>query len=85
MEDVDIGEFLRLIPSRHIVIALLGAIPLALGLMGYFSTPEEGVLAWTGDYAGPLMIFGALMGVPLYYACARGGLAMRDRSESGAE
>lgn len=77
MQDIDLRDFLRLIPGRHIVIALLGSVPLGMGLMGFVSPPAQGALSWLGDYAGPLVVFGAIMGLPLYYSCARAALRLQ--------
>ncbi len=82
MQDIDLRDFLKHIPGRHIVIALLGSIPLGLGLMGFVSPPAEGALSWLGDYAGPLVVFGAIMGLPLHYSCARAALQVRRERDS---
>lgn len=82
MQDIDLKEFFRLIPGRHIVIALLGSVPLGLGLMGFFSPPADGALSWLGDYAGPLVVFGAIMGLPLQFSCARAALRVRRERDS---
>lgn len=85
MQDVDLREVLALIPTRHIVIAMVGSIPLGLGLMGYFAPPEQGVISWVGSYAGPLIVFGFLMGLPLYWSSARAGMVLRRRMREGAQ
>lgn len=85
MQDVDIRRYLKLIPTRHFVIAFAGAFPLGLGLMGLFSPPAGGSLGWTGDYAIELTIFGAILGLPLYYSSARAGLTVRREMDSGAD
>lgn len=77
MQNTGLKDFLRLIPVRHIVIALLGSVPLGMGLTGFVSPPAQGALSWLGDYAGPLVVFGAIMGLPLYYSCARAALRLQ--------
>lgn len=83
MHDIDVRDWLRLIPVRHIILALLGSIPLGLGLMGFLAPPERGALAWLGDYAGPLLVFGGILGLPLYYSSARAGLRLRRERDHG--
>lgn len=81
MQDVDIKEVFRFIPTRHLVVGMLGGLPLGAGLMGWFAPPADGGLAWLGEYAGPLIVLGAVMGMPLFWSSARAGLAIRRRLE----
>lgn len=84
MRQVDVRELLELIPNRHIVIAFAGAIPLGMGLMGYFAPPAGGSLSWLGDWAVPLLIFGGILGLPLYWSSARAALVIRRRLDEEA-
>lgn len=81
MRDVDIRELLGLIPNRHIAIAFGGAIPFGMGLMGFFAPSADGSLGWLAGWAVPLMIFGGILGLPLYWSSARAALIIRRRMD----
>lgn len=78
---VDVRELLELIPRRHILFGFAGSLPIGLGLMGFFAPPGRGALVWTGELAGPLVVLGAVMNLPLWYHSARAGLVIRRRMD----